>query len=68
MTIEITVNGEQQSIQAGLTADALLDHLSLKKKLIAIELNAEVLRRDLWPTTEIIAGDRLEVVHFVGGG
>jgi sulfur carrier protein len=68
VALQITVNGEQRKIDAGFTADQLLDHLSLPKKRIAIELNSEVLRRELWPTTEISDGDRLEVVHFVGGG
>jgi len=68
VTVRIIVNGETREVESGLTADALLDILSLPKKRIAIELNSEVLRRSLWPSTEISAGDRLEVVHFVGGG
>ncbi|MBA3770216.1 MAG: sulfur carrier protein ThiS [Blastocatellia bacterium] len=68
MTVKIIVNGETREVESGLTAGALLDFLSLPKKRIAVELNSEVLRRSLWPSTEISAGDRLEVVHFVGGG
>ena len=68
MTVKIIVNGETHEVESGLTADALLDFLSLPKKSIAVELNSEVLRRSLWRSTEISAGDRLEVVHFVGGG
>jgi sulfur carrier protein len=42
--------------------------LSLAPARIAVELNGEVVRRNLWTETVLTEGDRLEVVHFVGGG
>ncbi|MBL0241018.1 MAG: sulfur carrier protein ThiS [Chloracidobacterium sp.] len=46
----------------------LLDQLSLPHQRIAIELNKAVIRRADWPNTTVNEGDRIEVVHFVGGG
>jgi thiamine biosynthesis protein ThiS len=45
-----------------------VDDLSLAPARIAVELNGEVVRRNKWPETVLSEGDRLEVVHFVGGG
>lgn len=46
----------------------LLEHLSLPTQRIAVELNREVIRRTEWLERIVRDGDRIEVVHFVGGG
>lgn len=46
----------------------LIASLSLKAEQVAIELNQNVVRRAQWETTMLQAGDRVEIVHFVGGG
>jgi sulfur carrier protein len=48
--------------------DAVIQALELKTDRIAVELNGEIVRRTAWPETSIRNGDRLEIVHFVGGG
>ena len=47
---------------------ALVEQLGVKADRIAIELNKIIVRRDAWAGTKLRDGDRLEVVHFVGGG
>ena len=67
-TIEITVNGEPRTVAPELTVDGLLDALDLPRERIAVEVNRRIVRRADWPTVRIAGGDRLEIVHFVGGG
>jgi thiamine biosynthesis protein ThiS len=66
--MRIQVNGEVKDVPAGLALDSLLEHLSLPGQRVAIELNREVVRKVDWPATIIKDDDRIEVVHFVGGG
>jgi thiamine biosynthesis protein ThiS len=68
MEIEVILNGETKSIPLGLKVPDLLNLLSLSDVRVAIELNMQILKRSSWPTTEINPGDRIEIVHFVGGG
>jgi len=64
----ITVNGEQRPAKAGDTVADLLVALGLENGRVAIEWNLKVLPRAEWATTQIAAGDRYEIVQFVGGG
>ena len=66
--IEIVVNGEAQFVPEGITVTDLIARWELSPQRLAIECNQFILARALWSTTQIQAGDRLEVVHFVGGG
>ncbi|HZN12144.1 MAG TPA: sulfur carrier protein ThiS [Blastocatellia bacterium] len=66
--IEITVNGEARRVTAGVTVADVLDALGLTPERVAVELNLSILPRAAWPATRLASGDRLEVVHFVGGG
>lgn len=66
--INISVNGEVRDIPVGLDLDRLLDFFTLPKQRIAIELNDTVVRRIEWPRTFVNDGDKIEIVHFVGGG
>ena len=65
--MNVVINGETQPSPAA-TLSALVDHLGMKPDRVAIELNREIVPRDQWPNTELHDGDRLEIVHFVGGG
>jgi len=67
-TIEITVNGEPQQLSPGSRVTDLIKQLELAPERLAIELNLSILPRAKWAETELKSGDRLEVVHFVGGG
>jgi len=66
--INISVNGEDRDIPAGLTVEALLKHLDLQPGMIVVERNGEILRREGYAGARLGPGDRLELVHFVGGG
>ena len=52
----------------GSSLAQLMATLGLAPERIAIELNQSVVRRSEWAATELREGDRIEVVHFVGGG
>ena len=66
--LHVRVNGEIRSVADQSTLSDLVDDLSLAPARIAVELNGEVVRRNNWAETVLSEGDRLEVVHFVGGG
>ena len=65
--MKLTINGEPQSSSAE-TLGALVETLGMKPDRVAIELNREIVPREQWPQTPLHDGDRLEIVHFVGGG
>ena len=67
-TINVLLNGETREIPAEINLDRLLELFSLPSQRIAIELNKSVIRRADWPQTVVSDGDKVEVVHFVGGG
>ena len=64
----VTINGVEEEVPAGLTVAQLLERRKVQTPLVAVEHNGRVLRRAEFPTVTIRAGDRLEIVHFVGGG
>ena len=66
--ISVTINGEKRAVPTEVNLDKLLELFSLPKQRVAIELNNTVVRRADWPETIIRDDDRVEVVHFVGGG
>jgi len=66
--ITIHLNGEGREVPEGLTLATLLDWLKVPSDRVAVERNLEIVPRDHWGQTPIRVGDRLEVVHFVGGG
>ena len=53
---------------APLPSVALIEHLGMKADRVAVELNLDIVPRRLWVETQLADGDRLEIVHFVGGG
>jgi thiamine biosynthesis protein ThiS len=67
-TISIVVNGEAQTSAIGATVLQLLESLGLRAGRVAIERNLQILPRSEWATTQVVAGDRYEIVQFVGGG
>jgi sulfur carrier protein len=66
--IAITVNGEGRRTKPGATVADLLLELGLNTGRVAIERNLTILPRPKWAETPVEAGDRYEIVHFVGGG
>jgi thiamine biosynthesis protein ThiS len=66
--ISIYLNGDVREVPEALTLASLMDWLQLPADRVAVERNLEVVPRNRWSETTIAGGDRLEVVHFVGGG
>jgi thiamine biosynthesis protein ThiS len=66
--ITITVNGELRTANPSFTVAELLREMGLDQGRVAIERNLEILSRPDWQRTVVQAGDRYEIVQFVGGG
>ena len=66
--MRIEVNGEPHEVAPGTTVRALLESIGLGETLVAVERNHEIVPRAEHPRAEVHDGDRLEIVHFVGGG
>ena len=64
----LTVNGEEKSVPADLDLEALLIHLGLPTERVAVEVNESVVSRTDWNKVLLSDRDRVEIVHFVGGG
>ena len=66
--IEITINGDPHNVKQGQNLDMLLQDLNLDPAKVAVERNLEIVPKTTYQDVIIIAGDRLEIVHFIGGG
>jgi thiamine biosynthesis protein ThiS len=66
--VRIKVNGEEREVPPETTLEELVRLLALAPERLAVELNYEVVRRDRWAGRRLADGDRVEIVHFVGGG
>jgi thiamine biosynthesis protein ThiS len=66
--ISIYLNGELHEVPEGITVLGLVERLKLPVDRLAVERNLEIVPRQRWNEVTLAAGDRLEVVHFVGGG
>lgn len=66
--MRVYLNGESKEIAESATLLDLVNELDLPSSRIAVELNRNVVRRREWENTLLHADDRIEVVHFVGGG
>jgi len=66
--MKLQINGADREFTASLSLAALIEQLGMKQDRVAVELNHDIVARDRWPETNLKDGDRLEIVHFVGGG
>ena len=66
--MRLQINGEPKDVADGLSLEELVRQLDLAPERLAVELNREVVRRADWPAITLSEGDRVEIVHFVGGG
>lgn len=66
--MQVILNGEPRELPGPLTLQELLVQLNLNPDRVAIERNREIVKRDRWGEVKVEAGDRLEIVHLVGGG
>ena len=68
-SVEIQINGEPREFSdTALRLSELIEQLSLAPQRIAVEVNQQIVRRADWEKTQVHDGDRVEIVHFVGGG
>jgi sulfur carrier protein len=66
--LPLVLNGQPDACAAGETVADLLGRLGLRRDGVAVALNGEVLPRSAWPARALRAGDRVELIHAVGGG
>lgn len=66
--MKLIINGAEREFANVSTLASLVDQLGMKPDRVAIERNRDIVPRDRWSETTLADGDRLEIVHFVGGG
>jgi len=66
--MEVVVNGDSRTVAPGATVASLLRELSLPASRVAVERNREIVRKAEYEAVALSAGDRIEIVTFVGGG
>ncbi len=66
--MHLFINGNEKSFADSLSLAELVEQLGMKGDRVAVELNHEIISRSQWAETPLNNGDRLEIVHFVGGG
>ena len=68
LAILISLNGDERTVPEGISVAALLDDLGLDRRKVAVERNEAIVPRSTYAETIVEAGDRFEIVHFIGGG
>ena len=66
--MRLTINGEERTFEALGDLAALVAALGLDARKVAVERNLEIVPRSLYASTALTDGDRIEIVHFIGGG
>ena len=66
--MNLTVNGEPRSFDSVADVAGLVAELGLDARKVAVELNLEIVPRSAYGRTALAEGDRIEIVHFIGGG
>ena len=66
--MKITVNGREMEVADGLSVEALLAHLAVKREFTAVAVNREITPKHAYAATLLSEGDRVEIVRPMGGG
>jgi len=66
--MRVQINGDEKEFPGEPTLADLIAQLGMKADRVAVELNREIVSRAQWAETALHDGDKLEIVHFVGGG
>ncbi len=66
--LELQVNGAARQVPPGTDVSGLLTQLGLDRRKVAVELNEAIVPRSAYADTFLRPGDRIEIVHFIGGG
>ena len=66
--MQLWVNGEERKLEAVTDVAGLVAALGLDGRKVAVERNLEIVPRSIYGSTPVADGDRIEIVHFIGGG
>jgi sulfur carrier protein len=66
--MNLIINGEDRTFDDNTTVQAILQALKIEDKVMAAAVNMEIVKKDDWATFVPKDGDKLELLHFVGGG
>jgi sulfur carrier protein len=66
--MKIVVNGKELEYKDNITVEEILDNLNIKDKVMAVAVNMEIVKKDIWHSHKVKDSDVLELLHFVGGG
>ena len=66
--MNIILNGEERALGSVKTLTGLVESLGLDVRKVAVERNLEIVPRSAYGATNLTDGDRIEIVHFIGGG
>jgi len=66
--VDIVVNGASREVPEGATVATLLADLGIEPVRVAVERNLDILGKDSFASTPLNAGDKIEIIQFVGGG
>ena len=66
--MKITVNGEEREYQDNISLQQLITELNIEDKVMAAAVNMEIVKKDNWGSYRLKNNDRVELLHFVGGG
>ena len=66
--MRLTINGEKRTFEEAMSVEQLLGRIGLDPRKVAVERNLEIVAKSTYPETPLADGDRLEIVHFIGGG
>jgi len=66
--MKVIINGEEKEIKEGTKIGELLKELGIEDKTMASAVNMEVVKKEDWDSHTIQEGDKIEFLHFVGGG
>ncbi len=66
--MNLLINGQERVIENAKTLADVVSHFGLSERIIVIEHNLNIVARELYAETPLAEGDKIEIVHFVGGG
>ena len=66
--INIYINGDKKLVNINCSLNEILEIFKIDKKKIAVEINQKVISKSFYSNTIVTADDRIEIVHFIGGG
>ena len=66
--MKLIINGQERDVENVRTLADVVTHFGLNERIIVIEHNLNIVARELYAETQVNEGDKIEIVHFVGGG